>query len=464
MPTEKLKQANQKLKQLREHLNKSNLIQKALYRITELTSNTDSLEDFYKAIHGSIKEIMYADNLFIALYDTKTGFIKFVYYEDSEDQVELSELDDVPMEIARKTCTGYMIKTGKMCHKSKIEMIQMDKIGEIVQQGPVSCDWLGIPLKDKDNIIGALVVQSYIEDINYNSEDEDILQFVGAQIAQLLKRKQFEQQLQEINHNLEERIEQRTSDLKQAKETAEKANQSSSEFLANMTHELRTPLHAILSFSKLGSRKRLDDNPGKKTEYFEKIHYSGERLLELMENLLELSKYDAGKAKFNIVKHSLTDIINESVHEFRVLLEEKSVNLQQLPTDQIIEVMVDKIRIEQVIKNLLSNAIKFSPENGSITLKLEANDLILGRRDTDTRTIPGIKFSVSDQGIGIPEDELSMIFDKFIQSTKTKTGAGGTGLGLAICKEVVDGHSGRIWAENNSGKGAIFSFTLPLTH
>ena len=229
-----------------------------------------------------------------------------------------------------------------------------------------------------------------------------------------------------------------------------------------MTHELRTPLHAILSFSKLGSRKKLDENPNKKSEYFNKIHYSGERLLDLMENLLELSKYDAGKAEFNIVSHSLNAIIEETILDLNILLEEKSLDIELVVPEHKFEVMLDKIRIEQVIKNLLSNAIKFSPENGKIKIQLEINSVVLGRRDTDTETVAAIKFSVMDEGLGIPEDELSMIFDKFIQSTKTKTGAGGTGLGLAICREVIAGHSGKIWAENNPDGGAKFSFILAL--
>ncbi len=269
-------------------------------------------------------------------------------------------------------------------------------------------------------------------------------------------------ELELSNQDLEHKVTQRTADLVLARDTAEQAKQASSEFLANMTHELRTPLHAILSFSKLGNRRTLDDNVSKKAGYFDKIHDSGERLLELMENLLELSKYDAGKADFHLENNSISNIIDATVEDLKVLIDEKQIQLEtQLPIENII-MKLDKIRIEQVIKNLLSNAINFSPEKGKIILKLETSIMRFGRRDTDTKTLAAIKFTIDDEGVGIPEDELAVVFDKFIQSTKTKTGAGGTGLGLAICKEVIEGHSGRIWAENNSKHGARFIFELPL--
>ncbi len=287
-------------------------------------------------------------------------------------------------------------------------------------------------------------------------------QIIIQSLTHQLQAEKLNSQL-EISHlQLEDKVVQRTKDLVVAKESAEQAKQASSEFLANMTHELRTPLHAILSFSKLGSRKKMERSPEKRADYFNKIHYSGERLLELMENLLELSKYDAGKADFNITANSLTSIIKETCHDLNVLIEDKSLQLDcQLPKKDVVA-LFDKLRIEQVIKNLLGNAIKFSPKNCTISIKLEYSEMVVGRRDTDTNTTAAIKFSVSDQGMGIPDEELNVIFDKFIQSTKTKTGAGGTGLGLAICKEVVDGHNGKIWATNNSKQGASFHFTIPL--
>ena len=113
------------------------------------------------------------------------------------------------------------------------------------------------------------------------------------------------------------------------------------------------------------------------------------------------------------------------------------------------QIHVDPSRTKQVLRNLLSNAIKFSPNGGEVSVELEQRESALS-------------LSVRDQGVGIPEDELELVFDKFVQSTKTKSGAGGTGLGLAICKEIVEAHSGHIWAERNPGGGSIMTFVLPM--
>ncbi len=284
-------------------------------------------------------------------------------------------------------------------------------------------------------------------------------------IESLTKQVQVEHllhQVEDTNVILEEKVLSRTQELVKAKEEAEQATLASREFLANMTHELRTPLHAILSFSKLGSRKKETYSTDKMLEYFNKIHQSGDRLLELMENLLELSKFDAGKVELRLNKVSLPQTTSDILNDFEPLIQEKSIIVKTSFLDNDIEIMLDRIRIEQVIKNLLGNAIKFSPAGGRISISLELKNMITGRRDTDTKTQPAIMFSVSDEGIGIPATELDLIFDKFIQSSKTKTGAGGTGLGLAICKEIILSHSGKIWAENNSDKGAIFHFMVPL--
>ena len=136
-----------------------------------------------------------------------------------------------------------------------------------------------------------------------------------------------------------------------------------------------------------------------------------------------------------------------------------------LPVKCDTRVFIDPVRIGQVITNLCSNAIKFAPEGTTITVSIDADMISPGRRKVDNVTIPALLFTIRDEGIGIPEAELESVFDQFIQSSKTKTGAGGTGLGLAICKEIIEAHHGQIWAQNvdtnSSSGGAEFSFFNP---
>jgi len=237
--------------------------------------------------------------------------------------------------------------------------------------------------------------------------------------------------------------------LIEAKERAEAANLAKSEFLANMSHELRTPLHGILSFASFGIKRTGSVSPEKLRDYFNKIERSGRVLLALLNDLLDLAKLEAGKMNFAFQAADLNVLLAMLIDEFSSLTAEQHLSIDYTVPDFDTVIVMDPVRIMQVLRNLLGNAVKFSPVNSTITIALE-------RREGK------LTLAVSDQGIGVPENELDAIFDKFVQSSKTTSGAGGTGLGLAICREIVSAHQGRIWARNREEGGAQFIFELPL--
>ncbi len=237
-----------------------------------------------------------------------------------------------------------------------------------------------------------------------------------------------------------------------ARDAAEFANRAKTEFLANMSHELRTPMHGILSYAQFGKKRIGRVPPEKLLEYFTEIDACGERLMALLNDLLDLAKLESGKMEYI---HQLNDIeeqIDIVLAEFMPIAEEKQLHIDKQIRSECRYLLFDRDRIDQVLRNLLSNAVKFSKSGGRI---LFATCTVF---ENDQRFL---KVMVKDQGIGLPEDELDAIFDKFIQSSETKTGSGGTGLGLAICRQIISDHDGRIWAENNTDGGAVFSFTLP---
>ena len=236
--------------------------------------------------------------------------------------------------------------------------------------------------------------------------------------------------------------------LKTAKEAAELANRIKSEFLANMSHELRTPMQGILGFAKLGISKLERISKDKLQLYLKEIVKSGTSLLNLLDELLDLSKLESGKAQFKFEKHDLSELADNVILELSSLSRDKRILVDFQKPDFSDVVVVDAYKINQVIRNLLSNAIKFTAEQGFIRIEIEDRD-------------QQIMFSMYDDGLGIPEAELEAIFDKFAQSSKTKNGAGGTGLGLAISKEIILAHQGEIWAENNPEGGAIMRFIIP---
>ncbi|MBE9532981.1 MAG: HAMP domain-containing histidine kinase, partial [Proteobacteria bacterium] len=226
------------------------------------------------------------------------------------------------------------------------------------------------------------------------------------------------------------------------------ANKSKSEFLANMSHELRTPMHGILSFSSFGI-ENIDTVPKEKLlKYFTYIKVSGERLMALLNDLLDLSKLDVKKVDYVFKEHDLVQLLKSCYVEQLQRIKDLGLIVEVNTSDDVVKWVFDSVRIGQVITNLLSNAIKFSPKDSKITVTIfiELDELV---------------FRIQDEGVGIPEGELESIFDAFSQSSKTNTGAGGTGLGLAISQKIIREHGGQLWGENNLERGASFSFTLP---
>ena len=244
------------------------------------------------------------------------------------------------------------------------------------------------------------------------------------------------------------------TELKRAIELAESANLAKSEFLANMSHELRTPLHAILSFAGYGE-KRIESTSRKELfRFFSQITTSGQRLLPLIDSLLNLAKLESGKMSFDFQHRDLMAEIRSAIHEITPLAERNGLFIKFAPDNVATIASFDQPTIAQVIRNLLANAVKFSAPQTTITVFFDTLEDINKKRFLNT--------TISNYGVTIPANELSIIFDKFAQSSKTRTGAGGTGLGLSICKKIIGDHGGTIWASHGENGDTRFHFTLPI--
>jgi len=286
------------------------------------------------------------------------------------------------------------------------------------------------------------------------------------------ERRRIEEALRQAYAEMEQRVLERTHNLEQAKVAAETANRAKSEFLANMSHELRTPMHAIIGFAKEGGKRRQQLTPEVQAENLAEIQDSAERLLKLINNLLDLSRLEAGHMQYDFVRQPIEQLVNDISKELLPLFAQKHVTLKIQGDSTMPEVECDGGKINQVLRNLLANALRFTDTRSVITIDYTLLRHAEAEAPASLKTTTGrwdvvespsyVCLSVRDQGVGIPEGELEAVFDKFVQSSKTKTGAGGTGLGLAICREIVHTHHGRIWAQNNPTRGACVSFLLPL--
>ena len=280
----------------------------------------------------------------------------------------------------------------------------------------------------------------------------------------ITQRMRLEQELRRHRDHLEEMVKSQTADLWRAKEAAESANRVKSDFLANMSHELRTPMHAILSFARLGQMKADSVAPEKLKEYFDHIRSGGNRLIELVNDLLDLSKFEAGRMQQVMERIDLRQLIEETQVELFALFEARKLSCRIEAAAGDYFIIGDRKQLGQLLRNLLGNAIKFTPEGRQILIEIAATAVPGGRRASDASALPGIRLTIADEGVGIPEAELETIFDKFTQSSRTRSGAGGTGLGLAICVEIVHAHRGMIRARNRPEGGAAFDVLLPRTN
>jgi signal transduction histidine kinase len=228
----------------------------------------------------------------------------------------------------------------------------------------------------------------------------------------------------------------------------EAASQHKSEFLANMSHELRTPLNAIIGYSEMLQEEAQDRQQDALIPDLEKINAAAKHQLGLINDILDLSKVEAGKMELELADFHLPTALDNAVTLVRERATRRGIALQATVDTRLGSVRADERKIKQVVLNLLSNAIKFTPEGGRV----------------DVRALPvegGVEVSVSDTGVGIAPEEQDAVFEEFRQVGTSSGKQEGTGLGLTLCRKFVELHGGRIWVKSQVGAGSTFTFVVP---
>jgi signal transduction histidine kinase/DNA-binding response OmpR family regulator len=272
---------------------------------------------------------------------------------------------------------------------------------------------------------------------------------VTAIVRDVTERKRAEEQIRAMNERFTAELTLTNQQLEIRNREVERANRLKSEFLASMSHELRTPLHTIIGFSELLREEMEGSLNDKQKRFLGHIHQDALHLLELINDILDLSKIEAGRLELRHEEFDAAQALEEVLSSIRPLAVNKSLHVESRVPEGV-RLYADRVRYKEILYNLLSNAVKFTPNGGRIWV-----DGVCDPRFC--------QISVHDTGIGLPPEEHETIFNKFYQAAATTKGVReGTGLGLAITKRLIEQHGGRIWIESEVGKGSTFSFTLPL--
>ncbi len=290
---------------------------------------------------------------------------------------------------------------------------------------------LAVPMVGEGEPVGAIVVARRGPG-GFSEQEVDLLKTFADQSVIAIQNMRLFQEIKDKSRQLEV------------------ASQHKSEFLANMSHELRTPLNAIIGFSEVLADRMFGDLNEKQEEYLKDIYASGTHLLSLINDILDLSKIEAGRMELELTKFDLPTAIENALMLVRERAGRRSIALHTSIDNQLGQIQADERKVRQVVLNLLSNAIKFTPEGGRVEVAAIPRD-------------GAVEVSVSDTGIGIAPEDQEKVFEEFRQVGTAAKKVEGTGLGLTLCRKFVELHGGRIWVKSEVGVGSSFTFTLPQT-
>ena len=329
-----------------------------------------------------------------------------------------------------------------------------------------------VPLIAQGRPIGVLGVDRKYSRRPLEPATVELLQLFAGQAALAIENARLYEEQRLSAQHLESTVETRTRELQEAMRRVEQASRFKSEFLATMSHELRTPLNAIIGFSELLRDQQFGPLNDKQTRYVQNVWTSGKYLLQLINDILDLSKVEAGKLEIHPESLDLGEALHAALNQLRPLAEPKGLHMDLRMADGLALLTADPVRFNQILYNLLSNAVKFTPPGGKITLSARVQRATsnvqsskshdVGPWTSDEQTF--VEISVEDTGIGIKAEDLPRLFQEFTQlDASLSRQHQGTGLGLALTKKLVELHGGRIWAESRGeGQGTTFTFTLPL--
>ena len=308
--------------------------------------------------------------------------------------------------------------------------------------------FIAAPLKSSQRIMGFIAADR--GDDPCRQEDLDLLLTIATQIAVALDNAQAYQALEDLTQTLEHRVQDRTRELQAANDKLQELDRLKSVFVSIVSHELRTPMTSIKGYIE----NMLDGLTGTLSErqahYLGRVKYNVERLTRMINDLLDLSRIEAGRVELALAPLAIGEVVPDIVESLQPLGQAKAISIQHQHYGAPVHIKGDRDKLHQILTNLIQNAVKFTASGGQIRV--------------ETKTVEGglVQFCVSDTGCGISPQEQAKIFDRFYRGETIQVDQRGAGLGLAITKSLIEMHGGRIWVKSMPGQGSRFYFTMPI--
>ena len=423
-------------------VNGVNLVQELESRSAELAKKVEQLEAL-REVGEAVSSSLDVDHVLstiamhaVALSETDGGSI--MEYSDSDrcfmvrsvhrtDPAVVERLRSVRIDLD-ETLVGRAARERRPIAVADLDQVHLDPHLQILHDD----GWrslAAVPMLREDQIVGCLVVRRKRTG-GFSEETLDLLETFASQSALAL-----------LNARLFRELEEQSVEL-------ELASTHKSEFLASMSHELRTPLNAVLGFSEVLLERMFGEINERQEEYLRDIHGSGQHLLELLNEILDLSKVEAGRMQLEYSSFDLRSLLELATSMLRERAALHGIDLRVETDTDVGSVYSDELRLKQVLLNLVTNAVKFTGDGGSVVVRAE--------RDGGE-----IRISVTDTGIGVPEADRERIFESFQQGGRGSSREEGTGLGLTLSRRIVELLGGRMWLDSEVGRGSTFGFSLP---
>ncbi len=405
-------------------INKRERIQQATLKLLQAANTTTSLRELYKVFHKILAEYIPVNNIYFAFYDEAKDSLSFPYFFDQlETPLKERKFD--------RGLTEYVINMGRILLLKQSDIENLIASGQVETRCPPLHCWLGVPLQVHDNKLGAIVIKEYYKENLLGEREKEFLNNIIFPLSRAVEKKQIEEERQEYT------------------ETLKRLNDTKDKFLSLISHDLKSPFNSLMGYTEILKNEIDELSIDERDIFISSIHESTRHIYNLLNDLLEFSRFYLGLIKVNPKEIDIKKLVDENFELLQVTAKQKEIKLENLIINHYV-VLAEEEMISSVLRNLITNAIKFTHKGGLISISAE-----VARKN--------LFISVSDNGIGMDKETMNSIFD--IVSKKSRPGTAeeeGTGLGLILTKEFVEKNGGEISVKSNPGSGSTFTFNLPV--